>query len=305
MANSEHAYDNHLSRRAVLSGVGAAGLTAALVDPASALAAPPMTVAAAAAAVSPQSYTTGSQDFFPVESGTGYAVVNGANGRVGRGPVAAAGGRFVGLLKPPAGARGTKVAVHAQVPAGGSVPVRVEKVDPATGAVTVLASATLAVSGYQVATLTIDHTMNTRDGLRVAADLAQGAAVFGAELTYDPPQSRLFLPVTPRRRYDSRKADGPLVPGGDRPISYSDAPANASAVVVNVTVANTTGAGYLVVYAGGTEFPGVSTVNWWAANQAIANSTTVSLLASRVIRVRLFGTRANFFIDDLGYHLSA
>lgn len=48
----------------------------------------------------------------------------------------------------------------------------------------------LAVPGYQFATLTIDHVVDSRGGPRVAVDLAQGAAVYGAELTYDPPQSR-------------------------------------------------------------------------------------------------------------------
>ena len=132
-----------------------------------------------------------------------------------------------------------------------------------------------------------------------------------------------FHAVTPGRVYDSRPAQGgagPLSTGFNRTISVANrinpsggavvennfVPANARAVTFNLTVVNTVGSnGYLAVNPGGNSAVNASSINWYGANQIIANGTLSSLNTSRQLTVVAGGTStsANFIIDITGYYL--
>lgn len=98
----------------------------------------------------------------------------------------------------------------------------------------------------------------------------------------EPPSTgdrAVFQPVTPVRVLDTRKAP-PVVPAkGERVVQVagvSDVPADAVAVVLNVTAVTPTASGYLTVYPTGSARPTASTVNF-LANQVVANLATVRL----------------------------
>lgn len=130
-----------------------------------------------------------------------------------------------------------------------------------------------------------------------------------------------FVPLTPFRAYDSRRAvpqQGKITANQTRTISVKDArsvadgtvttadvvPAGATGVAFNITVVNTEANGYLYVADGGATAIAASTINWPAANVVVANSAIVKLDANRQIKVFCGETGAtNFIIDIAGYYL--
>ncbi len=108
------------------------------------------------------------------------------------------------------------------------------------------------------------------------------------------------------RLWDTREDGyGALGAGGIRNVftPYSDAD-GISGVIVNVTITGTVGSGYLTVYAKG-PIPETSTINWFASNQTIANSTTLFLQGGASdynIDVYCGGSgRTEFIIDEVAY----
>ncbi|HVS05259.1 MAG TPA: choice-of-anchor D domain-containing protein [Candidatus Dormibacteraeota bacterium] len=88
-----------------------------------------------------------------------------------------------------------------------------------------------------------------------------------------------YLPVAPNRIYDTRTSGiGPLGPGEERPVQVtgSQVPPGAVAVVLNVTVTNTTRASYLTVFPTGISRPTASSLNW-TARQTVPNLVEVPL----------------------------
>jgi ASPM-SPD-2-Hydin domain-containing protein/centrosomal CEP192-like protein len=88
-----------------------------------------------------------------------------------------------------------------------------------------------------------------------------------------------YLPVAPNRIYDTRTTGiGPLGTGEERVVQVtgSQVPPGAVAVVLNVTVTNTTSAGYLTVFPTGISRPTASSLNW-TARQTVPNLVEVPL----------------------------
>lgn len=80
-------------------------------------------------------------------------------------------------------------------------------------------------------------------------------------------------------------------------------PAGATAVVLNVTVANATSAGYLtVVPDDGADPTASSTVNWPAAGALLSNSATVALPADGAVRVYNHQGNTDAVLDVVGYY---
>ncbi len=78
-------------------------------------------------------------------------------------------------------------------------------------------------------------------------------------------------------------------------------PTNADAVVLNVTVADTTGSSYLSVWPAGTSQPTASSLNW-AAGEVIPNAVTVKLGTSGQVSVYNHSGNADVIIDVAGYY---
>jgi hypothetical protein len=112
------------------------------------------------------------------------------------------------------------------------------------------------------------------------------------------------IPLTGTRLYDSRTVGGPLPTGSSRDIQVrgvAGVPAAATAVVVNLTVTNATGTGYLTAHAGGTGVPGTSNLNF-AVGQTKARLAIVPLDAQGRMRFTTGGTSSEHVIVDVqGY----
>lgn len=119
----------------------------------------------------------------------------------------------------------------------------------------------------------------------------------------------LFTPVTPYRTYDTRQptTSGIIAagPAGTRRLNMNSLPPEATAVVVNVTVADSTNDGWVSVYPGDV-FPGTSTVNFQAhrakANLALVKITTDGS-GNRIMSIRVGESGfAHVIIDIFGYY---
>ncbi|MCL5447107.1 MAG: IPT/TIG domain-containing protein [Actinobacteria bacterium] len=77
-------------------------------------------------------------------------------------------------------------------------------------------------------------------------------------------------------------------------------PSSAKAVVANVTVTNTAGAGYLRTWAAGETQPSTSNINW-ASGETMPNMVTVTLSASGAINVYT-SADVNIIIDVVGWY---
>jgi hypothetical protein len=123
-----------------------------------------------------------------------------------------------------------------------------------------------------------------------------------------------FFSVTPCRIVDTRRPDG--VTGGPSlgnqvvrnfPIAgQCGVPATAKAAVLNVTIANPSNAGYLILYPFNTTQPVVSTINWAAGEPALANGAIVPLSSDPTLQLAVYselygGGNVHLILDVTGY----
>jgi hypothetical protein len=114
--------------------------------------------------------------------------------------------------------------------------------------------------------------------------------------------------ITPVRLADSRSAlrvpAGPI--GGGQTVQVQirgegGVPANATAVIANVTAADAFGFGFFTVYPTGAATPSSSNVNFQWAGQNVPNLVMVKLGADGSITVRGGEAPANLIVDVFGY----
>lgn len=123
------------------------------------------------------------------------------------------------------------------------------------------------------------------------------------------------------RVYDSRPGNlpntapkSPITGAADRVVATQQGvvagtttpavPAGASAVMLNLTVVNTSASGYLSVFKNGIPWPGTSTINWSAPNTVLANMAIVAVDAQARFAVRCAtGATTDFLVDVIGYYL--
>ena len=121
-----------------------------------------------------------------------------------------------------------------------------------------------------------------------------------------------FVAMTPCRMVDTRNAVGPY--GGpkfsagegrnydlDAHPTCTGIPVGVDAYSLNFTVTATDGAGFLAAYPTGTAFPNVSTVNYTAANQTVANAAIVPAGTGGSIHVDAAVSGTHVIIDINGY----
>jgi hypothetical protein len=129
---------------------------------------------------------------------------------------------------------------------------------------------------------------------------------FGARLAYENGLS--FTPVKPAaRKLDTRvtgPSSGKLAGGGSRTVALTpQLPAGAKAALINLTVTDTVGAGFLTARAAGSPATATSNINWFGAGQTLANNATVAVSAAGAITVTAGGFGATHVIVDLlGYY---
>jgi hypothetical protein len=116
------------------------------------------------------------------------------------------------------------------------------------------------------------------------------------------------------RAYDSRAGQvptgvvkGQLLAGQERTVDLrvgGGVPAGATAALLNLTVTNTSAAGFLKLFKPGAAVPSASAINWYAASSNLANNATAAVSATAGITVRCGGSGAStdVIIDVVGYY---
>ncbi len=134
-----------------------------------------------------------------------------------------------------------------------------------------------------------------------------------------PATAGAFHPISPVRVYDSRLPDpapGTLANGESRVVSVKDGrnegtgavdaadavPDGAIAVAGNLTIVETSGAGFLSVMPGDAATRVGSTINWSANGQIVANGFVSRVDGSRQVKVFAGGGTTHFVIDITGYY---
>lgn len=135
-----------------------------------------------------------------------------------------------------------------------------------------------------------------------------------------PAAAGALFPINPIRVYDSRVSSpffGPIAAGQVRTLAIDDGrdrvtgavvqpnavPGDATAIVFNLTVARTSGRGFLSVTPEPDTNPSTSTVNWGTDDAVVANSSLVGLGAGGNVSVYCGGVGStDFIVDVVGYY---
>ena len=119
-----------------------------------------------------------------------------------------------------------------------------------------------------------------------------------------PANASLFEPITPVRVLDTRQTGTPLSGGSVLSVPMAGVggiASNATAVVTNVTAANTTAASFFTVYPGGTR-PTASDVNW-TAGEIVPNLTLATLSSVGSTDIYNHAGSADVIVDAFGYFI--
>ena len=114
----------------------------------------------------------------------------------------------------------------------------------------------------------------------------------------------LFTGISPTRMVDTRNSDTPIAAGGQLSVSMAGVgpiPADATAVVANVTVTNTTAASYLTAYPDGASRPIASDLNW-LAGRTVPNLVVIKLGAGGRADFYNAAGRTDLVIDVVGWY---
>ncbi|MFO1536443.1 MAG: hypothetical protein ACKOVH_01235, partial [Actinomycetota bacterium] len=117
-----------------------------------------------------------------------------------------------------------------------------------------------------------------------------------------------FTPVNPQVRKLDTRTPGPLsgaiVGGQTKTLALTpQPPANAASALVNLTITDTTGAGFLSLFPAGTAWPSTASINWSASGQTLATSVTVAVSSAGAINIYAGGGgSAQVVVDLLGYY---
>ncbi len=128
--------------------------------------------------------------------------------------------------------------------------------------------------------------------------------MIGSAASWVKMSSPLVLLSAPHRVYDSRSTGGAIAGGATREVSMVTGgfvPTGASAVLMNLAVTDTSGAGFLAVYAAGATWGGTANINYGRAS-TIANSVTSSVNTAGMLTVQCGTASTQFIIDVVGYY---
>ena len=158
-------------------------------------------------------------------------------------------------------------------------------------------SATQITATSPVGTGGVDVSVAAAGGTNAASSADQFTYVLGD----------VFTAVTPVRLLDTRNG-GTLGSGGSLNLTIRGAtfgsltvPANASAVILNVTTTNGSTAGFFTVYPTGVTRPLASNLNW-AAHETVPNLVSVGLGAGGAITIYNGVGSADAVVDLEGYY---
>ncbi|MBI4901849.1 MAG: hypothetical protein HY829_15430, partial [Actinobacteria bacterium] len=162
---------------------------------------------------------------------------------------------------------------------------------------------------------TIPNAVTVKVGTGGSIDLFQSGGTGTAQVIVDvagyyidgtPTANGAFTSLSPNRILDTRTNGGPLATYGTRTLQITSpngpVPTGAGAVVLNVTVTNTTSNGYLTVYPTGSRLPTASNLNW-TPGLTIPNLVTVQLSTTGSVTIYQSGPgTADVIVDVAGYY---
>ena len=133
--------------------------------------------------------------------------------------------------------------------------------------------------------------------------VSPGQAIFGCTLGYAPP-TQSFIPFSGSvpRVLDTRNPGpltGKLGPGEERVVDLGFV--GARSAVINLTVTETVGGGFVAVFQNGINWPENSSINWSSTNQNIANGVITAVDANGRIKIRGGANPTHVVIDRIGF----
>jgi endoglucanase len=141
---------------------------------------------------------------------------------------------------------------------------------------------------------TVDVTVTTPSGTSAPGALDHFTFVAGPAV---------YTALAPQRLLDTRTNHSMIGPGGSVTIGIGgvgSVPANATAVVLNVTAADETTAGFFTVYPTGATLPTASNVNW-VAGETVPNLVSVGLGTGGSVTIYNGLGKADAIVDLEGY----
>jgi len=163
------------------------------------------------------------------------------------------------------------------------------------------ASSFAVVSDSQITTTSPAHAAGTVD-VTVTTVAGTSAASAGDKFQFQPPS--VYTAVTPVRLLDTRNSGNRLGSGGSLNLTIGgvgQVPANATAVVINVTAVDQSAAGFFTVYPTGAARPNASNLNF-DPHQTIPNLVTVGLGSAGQVTIFNGAGTANAVVDLEGYY---
>jgi hypothetical protein len=122
-----------------------------------------------------------------------------------------------------------------------------------------------------------------------------------------PPTPGVYTPLAPNRLLDTRLTSQRMGPGGTVTLTIGGAysvPANAIAVILNVTAVRESTAGYFTVYPTGNSLPTASNLNW-VAGETVPNLVSVGLGTGGSVTIYNGLGSADAVVDLEGYFAPA
>ena len=236
--------------------------------------------------------------FGPFTTATGQALFSNGAG------VVTAPGALVAPVVLPVGATLREVTL-AYVSASGSATLSLFR-KPLTGSYAQVGADMVlpAGAGVQTATITVNEVVDGQSTFMaafVASTTAQRVSSLFAGFV-PPPAKPAFVPVNPVNRVlDTRNGSGKLRPGEERVVPLA-VPGTASAAVINLTITETEGAGgFVSVFAANQPWPGNSSINWFVADENVANNVVTAIDPSGAIKIRGAVANTHVVIDVQGY----
>ena len=228
-----------------------------------------------------------------------------------------ANGYMVASVELEAGAQLTELTVGVCNSSGSSVNFAFESYPIAAGGggaiVGTVSTPTGGATTVQVNATSLSSTISSNNTYDLAMfTFASGTVrVFSARIGYIP-LGYGFVPVTPTRVYDSRAGNPPLgvtkgqLSNGTRVINMLNGlslPVTPKGVLTNLTVVNTSASGFISLFKNGITWPGTSSINWFTANEVVANTAYTDVDASgQAIAKVPANSSTDFFIDVVGYY---
>jgi hypothetical protein len=126
------------------------------------------------------------------------------------------------------------------------------------------------------------------------------------QYTFVVPTPSVYTALTPQRILDTRTNSGTLGPGGSVNLSIGGiyVPANATSVVLNVTAADESTAGFFTLYPTGGTTPTASNLNW-VAGETVPNLVSVGLSSNGDVTIFNGLGSADAIVDLEGYFAPA